>query len=515
MNIIDKLRHKKEFILIISVALISIVYQLAFYDVLEFHRDELLYLSLGEHLDFGYHSVPPFIGLLAFISVHLFGYTLFAAKFFPAIAGGILIWVSSLIAKELKGGLFAQFLTAISIMGSILFARAFGLLQPVPFDILFWTLSFYLIIRYINTTLNKYLLFLGISIGIGFLNKYNILFLVISLLIVAPITKFRKIFLSKYFYFSILIAFVIVLPNLIWQIVHHFPVVRHMSELRDSQLVKMSPSTFIMEQFLMILPATFVAVPGISYLLFARQMKEFRLPGFITVAVLLVLLLLQGKGYYTAGIYPFLIASGAVFFEKILVKSWSRVILVSVLIYFEWLVLPIGKPIYGPDQLVRYFDKMEAVTGNNEARRYEDNAHHKLPQDYADMLGWNELTELTSQAWQKVENKNSCIIYGENYGEAGAITIIGKKYHLPNAVSFSDNFRYWIPKSFKTEITDLIYINDEPGDDIKALFADIQKIGQINNPLAREYGIGVFLCKKPRSSFNQFWESRLKSLEMN
>ena len=513
MNIKDKLRNKKESILIISLAAISVIYQLAFYDVLEFHRDELLYFSLGQHLDFGYHSVPPFIGLLAFISTRLFGYTLFAAKFFPAIAGGLLIWVSSLIAKELKGGLFAQFLTATGIMGSILFARAFGLFQPVPFDILFWTLSLYLIIKYINTDLNKYLLFLGISIGFGFLNKYNILFLVFSFLLVIPFTKYRKIFVSKYIYFSILIAFVIVLPNLIWQIAHQFPVIRHMTELRNSQLVNMSLSTFLLEQLLMILPATLIAIPGIVYLLFASQMKKFRLPGFISITVLMIFILLQGKGYYTAGIYPLLIASGAVFFENLIKKSYFRAILVIALIYLEGLILPIGKPIYGPEKLVRYFDNMEKVTGNNSARRFEDNQYHQLPQDYADMLGWNEFAELTNRAWQKVENKTSCIIYCENYGEAGAITILGKKYNLPNAISFNDNFRYWIPKSFETEITELIYINDEPGDDIKELFADIQVIGRISNPLAREYGVGVFLCKNPRHSFNQFWEERIKSIE--
>jgi hypothetical protein len=513
MNIIEKLKNKKESILIISLALISVIYQLAFYDILEYHRDELLYFSLGEHLDFGYHSVPPLIGLLAFISTRIFGYTLFAAKFFPAIAGGILIWVSLLIAKELKGGLFAQFLTAIGMMGSILFARAFGLFQPVPFDILFWTLSFYLIIRYINTNINKYLLFLGICIGFGFLNKYNILFLVISLFLVIPFTKFRKIFSLKYFYLSIFIAFIIVLPNLIWQIAHHFPVFRHMAELRKSQLVNMSPSTFFSEQLLMILPATLLTIPGMVYLLFARPMKEYRLSGLISIAVLIIFLLLKGKGYYTAGIYPLLIAAGAAFIENIVKRYYFRTIMIAGLIYLEWMVLPIGKPIYGPDQLVRYFDNMEKVTGNNSARRYEDNQYHQLPQDYADMLGWKEFAELTNQAWQKVENKTGCIIYAENYGEAGAITIIGKKYNLPNAISFNDNFRYWIPKSFKTEMTEMIYINDEPGNDIKELFADIQVIGRISNPLAREYGVGVFLCKNPRNSFNRFWAERIKSIE--
>jgi hypothetical protein len=274
----------------------------------------------------------------------------------------------------------------------------------------------------------------------------------------------------------------------------------------------MSPSTFLLEQILMVFPATFIAIPGVIFLLFARQMKEYRLFGLISITVLIIFLLLQGKGYYTAGIYPILIASGAVFFENLIKRPYFRIALVTALIYLEWVVLPIGKPIYGADQLVRYFDKMEKISGNNEARRFEDNQYHQLPQDYSDMLGWNELTELTNQAWQKVENKNSCIIYGENYGEAGAISIIGKKYHLPNAISFSDNFRYWFPKSFKTEITEFIYINDDPGDDVKELFADIQEIGRISNPLAREYGVGVFLCKNPRHSFNKFWEERIKSV---
>jgi len=109
-------------------------------------------------------------------------------------------------------------------------------------------------------------------------------------------------------------------------------------------------------------------------------------------------------------------------------------------------------------------------------------------------------------------HKDQCIIYAENYGQAGAITILGKKYNLPEAISFSDNFRYWIPKAFNSEIMELIYINDEPGEDIKELFGNMQEIGSITNPLAREFGTKVYLCSKPKSSFNMFWISRLQKL---
>jgi hypothetical protein len=505
-------RFSIETMVPLILSLIGLIIHLVFYNNLEFHRDELLYFSLGEHLDFGYHSVPPFIGLLAFIVIKIFGYTLFAAKIFPAFIGGAIIFFSALITKELKGNLYAQILTGLNITGSILFARAFSLFQPVVFDIFFWTLSIFFLTRYLNTNLNKYIIYLGISVGIGFLNKYNILFLVISLLAVIPFTRYRKLFVTKDLYISLFIAFLIVLPNLIWQFVHHFPVITHMSELKDSQLVKMSPLTFLSEQLLMIVPATLIAIPGAFFLLFGKQVKSFRVLGITSIVVILLYLLLQGKSYYTAGIYPLFIAAGSVFYEKIFKNNILRLGIISILIYLMWIFIPMSMPVYSPEKLVSYFDKMAKASGNDAIRRFEDNSYHQLPQDYADMLGWNELADITNTAWKEVINKNNCIIYAENYGEAGAITIIGKKYHLPEAISFNDNFRYWAPKTFTSQITELIYINGELGEDIKLLFDDIQEVGRIRNPLAREFGVQVYLCKNPNKSFNQFWINRMNEI---
>ena len=145
--------------------------------------------------------------------------------------------------------------------------------------------------------------------------------------------------------------------------------------------------------------------------------------------------------------------------------------------------------------------------------RFEDNSIHSLPQDYADMLGWEELTAVTAKAWDTIQDKKSAFIYGENYGQAGAITVIGKKYGLPEAVCFSESFRYWIPKSFDPDITTMIYINDKPGEDVRAIFRKITVAGSISNPDAREYGTTVYVCQDPVGSFNKFWTSRLQMLD--
>ena len=71
-------------------------------------------------------------------------------------------------------------------------------------------------------------------------------------------------------------------------------------------------------------------------------------------------------------------------------------------------------------------------------------------------------------------------------------------------------FSTGLPKQFDPDIKSLIYINDEPGDDIKALFRKITLVGRISDPDAREYGIGVYLCEEPSGSFNEFWKARLE-----
>lgn len=494
----------------ISIALLSIVIHLLVANNLEYHRDELLYFALGQHPAAGYASVPPLIGWIAWIMQKVFGQSVFAVRLFPALLGGALIILTSSLAKELGGSKYASFLTAFGLLISIFFLRTYFLFHPVHVEIFLWTLCLFLIIKYINTLNDKFLLYLGIAAGISMLNKYLAGLLFLGLIMIIPFTQYRNVFRKKMFYAGLAAGFIIFLPNLIWQISNGFIVFTHFNELYATQLVHMNIPLFLSEQLMMAFAGSFFTVAGIIFLLFSKQADKFRILGFLVLFVIAALMLLRGKSYYTLGVFPLMIAAGAVSYEVWIKKVWLRVLFPVVMVIVTIPVVPMGIPVFNSEGLKEYFRVLDVKYSIDLGRRFEDGSIHSLPQDYADMLGWEELALITSKAYEMIENKDASFIYGENYGQAGAVTIIGKKYGLPDAISFSESFQYWIPKKFDPDITTVVYINDELGEDVEKVFGKITVIGTISNPDAREYGTTVYLCENPTMSFNSFWVERLE-----
>jgi hypothetical protein len=496
-----------------AIAVSNIAIHLVFYNTLGFHRDELLYFSLGANPSAGYASVPPFTGIMAWLMIHLAGSNLLSARLLPAIFSGLMVLLASGIVKELKGGNYARILAAAGIVLSPINLRGFSLFQPVFFDIFFWTLNFWILLRWINSGKDKWLVILGVATGVGLLNKYLILLQVICLCIVIPFTPYRTIFRCRSLYIAVAVALLIFLPNLTWQALNGFPVITHMQALNDSQLVHVDRVNFLTSQVLNGFMSSLLILPGLFAPLFNRSLKPARPMAIASLLVIFILFVLRGKSYYTAGILPFLICSGAVFWERTFRSGALRAALPALMILLTIPVFPMGIPVWRAEKLAEYFAGVKRTTGFDAVLRYEDGRYHALPQDYADMLGWDELAEVVAKAYARVDDKNASFIYCENYGEAGAIAILGRKYGLPAPVCFSESFFYWAPRDFKTEITSVIYINDEMGEDVESLFDDIQIIGSVSNPMAREYGTKVYICRKPAGSFNAFWRDRVKDVD--
>lgn len=476
-------------------------------------RDELLYFSLGKHLAAGYATTPPLIGFLSLLIQNTLGYSLFAVRIIPAFASGLIIYLSALICKELGGKDFAQILSASGMLIAPFALRTFTMFQPVFIDLIFWTLVFLFLVRFVNTNSPKYIIYIGIVAGFSLLNKYLIAVLFFAVLFIILFTKHRSVYFKKQLYLGFLAGFLIFLPSLIWQILNDFPVVQHMNELNRTQLVHVDRIGFLTDQVIMPFYASLLTLPGLLVLLFNKKMQKFRFIGIIVLLVIATLCILKAKSYYTIGVFPFLIAAGAVWLEQKMKNQILRYAIIPVFALLTAPMLPFAIAIYKTDGLVSYFKNLEDKYGVTIGRRFEDGTIHSLPQDYADMIGWEELTAVTYKAYQKVENKSRSFIYCENYGQAGAISIIGYKYGLPEPVSFHDAFRKWIPAEFNSDIEELIYINDEPGEDVSALFESVELIGSITNKNAREFGTSVYLYRNPKTSFNKFWKERLLMLE--
>ena len=220
---------KKNFILS-GFILLKFLLQYAlinpYYDL---HRDEYLHLDQGNHLAWGYLSLPPFSSWISWV-VQTLGNSIFWVKFFPALFGALTMLVVWKTIEELKGNLFALVLGATCMLFSILLRLNF-LFQPNSFDVLSWTLFYFLLIKYFNTEKAKWLYIAAIVFALGFLNKYNVAFMLIGIFPSILLTRQRKLFFQKEFYISILVGLLVILPNILWQYNNDFPVLHHLRQL--------------------------------------------------------------------------------------------------------------------------------------------------------------------------------------------------------------------------------------------------------------------------------------------
>ena len=174
----------------------------------------------------------------------------------------------------------------------------------------------YSLIRFTQTKSNGWLYVLGVSIGLGMLSKYSVAFFTVSIFIGLLLTRHRNIFLNKHFWYSLLGAFIIFLPNLTWQYYHHFPVLHHMKELQQTQLQYISPVGFLKDQLLMNFPCLFIWIAGLWYVSFLNRGKNYRFIGFTYLTVIVLFLITHGKNYYSLGVYPVLFAFGSYHLEQ-------------------------------------------------------------------------------------------------------------------------------------------------------------------------------------------------------
>lgn len=497
--------------LIFGLAVLKTVGHLVFAATLApgFHRDELLYLALGRHLDWGFWSNPPLIGAVSWLVQHTLGDSLFAARFFPSIVGGLLVWMTGQMALGLGGGRFAALLSAAVVFVSPAGLALASLFQPVPFDVLCWATATWLTINYLRTQKPHWLWALGLTVGAGLMNKYTVVFLVLGLAVGLLLTVHRRVFMRREMWQAAVMAVLVALPNLVWQWRHGFPVVTHMRELSENQLANVEISSFLGDQFLLYGLGFLLWLPGVIWLFWSR---DWRVMGWFFVSVLFVLAVLHGKAYYTLGIYPVAIAAGGVFWEGVCRRIWQKTALAVGLVGLSLPLVPAAIPVFPIEKLERYFQWLAYEKGVASTVRWETGQLEKLPQDYADMLGWPELGALVDAALAG-EILQNCLVYCENYGQAGAAQRFSRQARAAQVVSFSDSYRLWAPDRLAPQVQTLVYVNDELGDDVAALFADIRKVGSVGNPLARERDATVWVCRAPRGSFPDFWAKRVAEVK--
>lgn len=500
-------RNRNGLQLIIFFSIVKLILHLISNSNYGFHRDELLYMAMADHLDWGYKEVPPVIAGATWFTYTFIGDSVFAMRLLPSIAGACIVFLTGLMVMALTGRRFAIVVACSAIIISPSFLASGYLMQPVVFDQLFWALSAFLIIKHIQSRRAIYIYLLGVCVGLGMLTKYTMAFFVISLVAGLLISPQRKIVFTKPWLIAAITAFVIVLPNLLWQINHDLPVITHMNELKAKQLNYVNPIDFIIQTFITHASSTVVWLSGFIYLFFTKSNKRYRFIAFSFIIVIGILLALKGKVYYSFGAYPMLFAAGGVCLQKVLgsIVAPLRYASVALILAPSLILVPIVIPVL-PFRSTLHFFEFTTDSGLKFPVKWEDQELHATTQDYADMLGWEEMARLTKLAYDKIpaaERAQSTIIAG-NYGQAGAIKHFKKKYKLPEPVSLSSSFALWSPDSIETK--HVIFI-DEDVSKIAPAFSSAIHVGTVENPYAREKGTSVYLFSDPVTDVNRFYKS--------
>ena len=473
-----------------------------------YFRDALYYLACSEHLAFGYVDQPPLIAVLGWIARHTFGTSLPALLFWPALAGALRIVLTALFARELGAGRFGSALAAAlaatpGVWWVIDHQFAMNGLEP-----LFWGGLAYVTLRLINTANPKLWLAFGVIAGIGLLNKYSIVIFAAALLAGLLLTRQRKILFTPWIVLGGAIAILIFLPNLIWNIQHHWPFLELMRNIRTTgKDVVLSPGMYLVQQVLMMNPVSFPFwFSGLLFYFFSRNEKNYRNFGWTFVITILLFMITHGKDYYSAPAYVPLLAAGGVATERFLsLRPRLRAVLRPAC--FVWLVLgvapllPLVLPVLPIETFLRYQSHLPFEVPKTERSFVGET----LPQYYADEFPWPGLVASVAQVYHSLtpEEQQRTAIFGGNYGQAAAVDFFGPQYGLPKAISGHQNYFLWGPRQYTGDIVILLGADER---EARAQFESVEIAATLDNPYAYRYeNRPILLCRGLKFNLQADW----------
>ena len=466
-----------------------------------YFRDELYYLACSRHLAWGYVDQPPLIAWIAWMVRSTIGESLFAVHLLPALAGACEVVLAALIARELGGKKVAQWLAALAtlVAGGILAMDSF--LSMNAFEPLFWMGCAWVVIRIVNTGNQKLWIWFGILAGVGLENKHSMLIFGAGLVAGLILTPQRKVFASPWIWIAGAIACLIFLPNLLWNIQHHFPFIELQKNIRNSgRDVHLSPLAFFGEETLDMQPLSLPIWLAGLWFFFSKSGKQFRVLGWAWVFTAAVIVTVSPRVYYLFPAFPILFAAGAVFWEA--QAHWRRFVWPIPLAASAIVFAPIAIPLLPPETYIRY---AKALHFNQPA--IETHRLGPLPQFFADRFGWEEMAATVAGVYNHLpaEVRPNTAIFGQNYGEAASIDVFGPKYGLPPAISGHQSYFLWGPRGYTGESVIVMHGDQE---DLESKFAEVHKVARVDNPYSMPFEhFDVFYCRGLKRPLSEIWPS--------
>ena len=459
------------------------------------HRDELQTLSDALHMEWGFVAYPPLTPFVERVSMAVFGHWLIGLRMASVIAQAAVIVVTGLMARELGGGRLAQVTAAVATALAPLALFEGTEFQYTTFDYLWWVLIAYFVIRLLKSDDPRWCLAIGAVIGIGLMTKYTMAFYVAGIVAGAVLTRARKYLMSGWFWGGIAIAFAICLPNVIWQWRHDFISYHFLHYIHARDVRQGRGDGFWTGQIRG--DTNFFALPlWVGGLICYLRSDKYRMLAWMYLIPLAIFAVTKARFYYVGAAYPMLLAMGAAAGERWVAKlsrGWRWTIegalfasIAVAALYMAAIIIPLA-----PGGPLKEF----ALKNNGDLR---------------EEIGWEDLVRAVAGVRDGLtasERQSYGVLVG-NYGEMGAVEILGPAYHLPPPISLTNSG--WVRGYPTPQPTTLIVVGWSRQQVDDALTA-CRLAGHIGNSLgveneeSRDHA-DIFVCGGPRKSWPQFWD---------
>jgi hypothetical protein len=481
---------------VVAIAVAAAIVHIATNGRYGFHRDELQFLSDARHLDWGYVSYPPLTPFIERISLGLFGLSMIGLRMFSVIGQAIVIVVSGLMARDLGGSRLAQIATALAVALSPLPIFEATEFQYTSFAFLWWALVAWFTIRLLKTENPRWWLAIGAALGLALLTKYSVVFFIAGILVGMAFSPARRYFSSKWFWAGVAIALVFFAPNILWLIRHNFISYTFLQHIHTRDVGEGRADGFLSGQFRVCANLFSAPVWLIGLYAFLRD-RRYRMVAFMYLVPLLVFWLDKGRFYYVAEAYPMLIAMGAVTCEGWLthIPTWTQRTIEAV--FFAGLFT------FG----AYFFAGWVPLASNGPLRDFA----LKHSGDLREEIGWDELLKTVAGIRDSLppdQQANLGITTG-NYGEYGAIEILGPAYGLPAPIGTTNS--EWL-RGYPTTAPTTLIVLGITREEADSIFTGCRLAGHNGN----SYGIkneesqdhpDIFVCGPPRKPWSELWQN--------
>jgi hypothetical protein len=491
--------------IVLSIAIATLLVHLYGARRYGYFGDELYFMACGEHLDWGYVDQPPLVAVAAWAVRHTLGTSLVAMRTPSALAAAALVLVTALLARGLGGGRFAMATAALAVALAPVYVVLHYLFTMNAFEPLLWTGCAYVVVRIVRTGEERLWLAFGALAGLGLENKYSMAVYGLALVAGVVLSPERRALARPWIWAGGALALLIFLPNLAWNVRHGWPFLELMRNIRASgRDVVLGPADYLLHQAVNTATTLPVWLAGLGWLMLSRRGRPFRSLGWAFLFTLGAFVVTRGKDYYLAPAFATLFAAGGVAIEGFADAGPRRLLRPAVVVLLLLFVplLPLVLPLLDVDRLIAFQDRL----GWKPPASEKAHARAVLPHVFAWQFGWNEMVAAVSQVYWALpaDERGRVAIIGNNYGDSGAIDLLGPRYGLPiKALGTHQSYWLWGPGEPGKDV--FIVLGARP-EGLSRWCGDVQVAAELSHPYTAVWeNRPVLVCRQPRQSLKALW----------